>query len=125
VLLRLLTHGDVKVDFVGHPQTEIPPRIIVRRLHQDKDWMRGACSSSFRVQCVDLDYSATRSATGVRHGDTVGVESDAFCVYRRGKQVRVDLLGYLRIRRPGVQIPPGTPAHCFSLNPKLVGGKVP
>ena len=43
----------------------------------------------------DNGHSATRSATGVRHGDTVGVESDAFCVYRRGKQVRVDLLGYL------------------------------
>jgi len=43
------------------------------------------------VQCVDLDCSAT----AVRHGDTVGVESDAFCVYRRGKEVRVDLLGYL------------------------------
>ncbi len=42
-----------------------------------------------------LDYSATRSATGVRHGDTVGVESDAFCVYLKGKEVGVDLLAYL------------------------------
>ena len=54
-----------------------------------------------------------RSATGVRHGDTVGVESDAFCVYRKGKEVRVDLLGYLRIRRPGVHILPEAPVHCF------------
>ena len=52
---------------------------------------RGHAGEDCEDHLYDNGHSATRSATGVRHGDTGGVESDAFCMYRRGKQIRVDL----------------------------------
>ncbi len=59
------------------------------------------------VYFADFAWSATHSATRVRHGDTSGVESPAYYVYVRGKLAGVDRLGYLRIRRLGVRISPG------------------
>jgi len=46
-----------------------------------KSERRGTPWASF----VDFDYSATHSATRVRHGDTAGIESHAHHVYVRGK----------------------------------------